>query len=178
MNRICWLVYFGSSIFLLASTPGWTSKPVPSPDGLFEAHSTPENLTPDIHGDFYGEKLYVRKCGSNENGVLLRENSRYMEIQWAPRSHLLGVEDHWDGHSCGVYVYAISTEIKSGHIQYKLVFQSPNNDYDRIWTIVGWDMRRRTIHLKCDRRYQPEGSGGYEFDRFFVIGTRALSEKS
>jgi len=177
MKLGCCLIYFAATTLVWAGTPGWTSKPIPSSDGHFEAHSTSEDLTPDAHGEYYGEKLYVRVRGSKENGVLLRENSRYMEIQWGPQSHLLGIEDHWDGHSCGVYVYAISTEVRSGHIQYKLVFESPHNEYDRIWIIEGWDMPHHTIRLKCEGRYQPEGRGGYEFEKSFPIGTRALSEK-
>ena len=181
MKRFVGLIYLATVAcgLAVAKNTDSVSIPIVSHDGLYETYSTPEGVMKDVNGNpyYYGEKVYVRRHGSNEKGLLLRENDRWMNIQWAPHSHLLGIGDNWDTHSSNVYVYSISLEAKSQHPQYKLVFQSPHNAYDVQWSMGGWDMRHRTIRLHCWGRYQPEGSGGYEFDRSFPIGTRALREK-
>jgi len=181
MKRFLCLIQFATVACGLADAKDAypVSIPVASPDGLYESYSKPEGVMKDVNGNpyYFGEKVYVRHRGSNEIGLLLRENDRWMDVHWAPHSHLLGIGDNWDTHSSNVYVYSISLEAKSQHLQYMLVFQSPHNAYDVQWSIDGWNMPHRKIRLHCWGRYQPEGSGGYEFDRSFVIGTRALSEK-
>ncbi len=167
-----------------------TGKPLLSSDRIFEEISTPESSTLDVNGKpyYYGERVFVRRAGSNEPGVLLRENDRWMVLKWEPHSHLIAVEDNWDGHSSGVYVYAISLEAKSQRIQYRLVFKSPGNTYGVRWTFEGWGSHPRTLHLSCsvdrnDLDYFskisefPRNIDAYPLRRTFTIGTRALVEK-
>ena len=123
-------------------------KPIVSSDSVFETHSTSEGTVSDINGNpvNFGEILYVRAHGTGEMGLPLHHTNRYLKVEWGPHSHLLAVEDHNDGHASEIYVYEISLE--KGNIQAKLVYHSPDNDYDVHWTIEGWDIVHRTILLQ------------------------------
>jgi hypothetical protein len=160
--------------------------PLLSPDGTLEVYKLPEGTSKDVNGNDlpYGTKLFVRRRGSSRPGILLLENARWMAAQWAPRSNLLGVENHWDGHASQVYVYELSVKGGSQPVEPKLVFRSPDNGYDVKWFIEGWDVSHRIIRLRKDAYVHPkDGSGQEDFSEnrgstslhhSFVIGTKPL----
>jgi hypothetical protein len=128
------------------------STPQHSSDGLFEVYQMPGGVGKDVRGKpyFAGTRLFLRGAGSRAQGALLRENDRWMDQQWCPGEHLLGIEDHWDGHQSDVYIYEMELS-PDRTIHYRLVFKSPWNDYDRSWSIEGWEPKSRAIRLKLDQ---------------------------
>ena len=102
-----------------------------------------------------------------------------MAAQWAPHSHLLGVEDHVDGHISTVCVFEISGVQDSPLPDCRLVFESPDSAYDVQWFIQGWDASRRIIHLRRDEIVHAQ-NGKQSFistKKSFVMGTAALKAR-
>ncbi|MCE0497034.1 MAG: hypothetical protein LV481_03700 [Methylacidiphilales bacterium] len=188
MNPPCffWFIWFGiiSSLTATVDDSFPIGDPIPSSDLLFEVYSSPEGQAKDVHGQpyYYGEQIFVRLHGTKEKGVLLRQNSRWFDIKWAPHSHLLGLEDHWDGHSSRVYVYDICNGPGHPHFQARLVFISPNNDYDRQWFMEGWEPAQRKIRLRLEQRGNDAILGHEAWPSFlvahrtFVIGTETVHD--
>ena len=157
-----------------------------SPDETLVAYTTPQGIATDVNGKEYGygTKLYVRLTGNAKDGVLLLNNDRWMAAQWGPHSHLLGIEDHSDGHISEVYVYEIEAHGIGSSPVCKLVFRAPENGYDVKWFIEGWGMPHRTIRLRKEWiRHPVDSAGKIDFSlnlgtkteaRSFVIGTKPL----
>jgi hypothetical protein len=132
---------------------GAVDQPVPSPNGLFEVYRLPEGTDKDVNGKIYGygTKLFVRLGHSQSQGILLRENTRWMAAQWSPDSNLIGVEDHWDGHASQIYVYKVTASAdRKATVQQ--VFHTPENAYDLQWYIEGWGPSKNLLHLRRDQR--------------------------
>jgi hypothetical protein len=159
---------------------------LPSPDGTVIAFKSPQGYATDVHGQkyAYGTKLYVRNAGGSKDGELLLTNDRWMAAQWGPHSHLLGIEDHSDGHVSEVYVYEVTASRTASPPVCKLVFHSPENRYDVKWLIEGWDIPRRTIRLRKEwLRHPVDSSGQTDFShnlgskteiRPFTISTKSI----
>jgi hypothetical protein len=128
--------------------------PLFSPNGLFEVYWAPEGKAKDVNGNLYdyGTKLFLRRIGGRGQGVLLRENARWMAARWFPNSTLLGVEDHWDGHVSDVYVYEVTISADHQNVIEKQVFRSPESGYDLRWFIETWIPSKHTICLRREQR--------------------------
>jgi hypothetical protein len=129
----------------------WQS--VQSPNGLFEVYRLPDYMAEDVNGkvDGYGTKLFLRKRGDHGQGILLRENGRWMAAQWSPDSRLLGVEDHWDGHASEIYAYKVTLST-DGKTSSHLIFHTPENAYDLKWFIEGWGPGKSLLRLRREQR--------------------------
>jgi hypothetical protein len=154
--------------------------PLLSPDGTLEVYELPEGMNKDVNGHDvpYGTKLFIRRHGLNSPGILLLENARWMAAQWAPHSHLLGVENHTDSHASQVDVYEPRVQDGSQSLECKLVFRSPDNGYDIMWFIESWDVTHRIIHLGKDEivlsKDFSHNLGFTSTHHTFVIGTKPL----
>jgi len=180
------LVLISCGVWLIA--PLWAADQLPEgdavrlPNKLVEFYSTPQGSGLDVHGKIFyaGERLYLRPAGSKCQGVLLRDNDRWLDVHWSPEGNFLGVENNWDTHECDVYIYEISLSPDRKTVNCKLVFFSPWNDVDRQWSIQGWHAKQRVVRLKLEQRGN-DGIGGHEkwprwLERNFAfpLGTRAL----
>ncbi|MEI6073459.1 MAG: hypothetical protein WCS31_16860, partial [Verrucomicrobiae bacterium] len=87
------------SLSLVISASGYEH--LLSPDDRFEAYTTPHNL------DGTGMRLFLRVAGSKANGVLLRENDRWIRTNLSPDSRFLAVIDGSDGHVTDVFIYRV-----------------------------------------------------------------------
>jgi len=127
--------------------PVWES--VASPNGLFEIYRLPDNMAENVNGKVvgYGTKLFLRKRGDSGQGILLRENGRWMGALWSPDSGLFAIEDYWDSHSSRIFVFKVALSTK-GRVSSRLVFRSPENAYGLRWLIEGWEPGNDLLHLR------------------------------
>jgi hypothetical protein len=148
------ILFFAAPSLLVGKDLDAIDHPLLSPDGFLEVYWLPEGVSNDVNGKpyDYGTKLFLRPKGSRRDGILLRENSRWMAVQWSPNSTLLGVEDHWDGHASEVYVYEITLSPDRKMMIERQVFHSPENAYDLKWFIEGWNVPKRMILLRREQR--------------------------
>ena len=129
------------------------SDPLASPNGQLEVYRLPEGMDKDVNGNNYGygTKLFLRIHGDQNHEILLRENDRWMAVEWSPDSRLLAIEDHWDGHASEIYVYKVSISF-DGKLQQRLVFHTPENTYDLKWFIEGWGPNNGILRLRREQR--------------------------
>ena len=125
------------------SETAWADERIVSPDHQFEAYTTGN------HSDGTGMKLFVHRVGSDEAGVLLASNDRWLDAKWSPDSRFLAVGNHFDGHISDVYVFGVGSSTALPKPEVVLYAHSPNLDaYDVQWEVAGWSVRRRDILLK------------------------------
>ena len=111
-----------------------------SPDRTIECYST-------FGQDDSGTRLFIRRKGSKVQGKLLRENGRWMKVLWSPGSRFFAVEDHWDGHVCDVYVYAVT--LRGNNLSLQRVAHSPAlRTYNAYWEVKRWDMKHRHLIIQ------------------------------
>ena len=146
MRAICFAVFLCCGVL---SETAWAYERIVSPDHLFEAYTTSNNL------DGTGMKLFVRRYGGSEPGVLLASNDRWLDARWSPNSRFLAVSNHFDGHMNDVYVFGLGDPADSSTPKVALYAHSPNLDtYDVQWEVVGWRMRHREVLLKRPAKFQ------------------------
>lgn len=119
-----------------------------SPNGQFEAYTTPANQ------DGSGMKLYLRRANSRDPGVLLRQNNRWIDANWSPNSQFLAVIDHLDGHISDVYVFAVAAADATP----TLLYHTPDlRRYDVKWEVADWDVARGEIILRKEEKHESSG---------------------
>jgi hypothetical protein len=135
-----------------------------SPNGEFEAYTIAANE------DATGMKLFLRRVNSPDAGVLLRQNTRWIDAKWSPDSRLLAVVDHLDGHISDVYVFGV-TAADAGPT---LFYHTPDlHTYDVKWEVAGWDASRRQIVL--DKEVKQKTPGRITHEKIVArIGTEPL----
>jgi hypothetical protein len=135
-----------------------------SPDQKWEAYTTAAN------GDGTGMKLFLRPASSEDAGVLLRQNNRWIDAKWSPNSQFVAVIDHLDGYISDVYVFGVGD---AGAFP-ALLYHTPDlHRYDVKWEVTGWDVARREITL--DKAVKHEMPGRITHEKVTArIGTEPL----
>ena len=134
------------SLLLAAATNASAYKQFVSPDGKFEAYTTRKTE------DGTGVKLFLRRAKSQDSGILVFENMRWIDAKWSPNSRFLAVVDHNDGHIADVYVFGVRAA-DAAPPEITLYYHSPApNTYDVKWDVVGWDLDTRSIILDKEVR--------------------------
>ncbi len=152
------------------------SKPQRSSDGLFEVYQTPNSTQPDVNGHPFpfGTRLHLRAAGTQSADAIIRTNDRWMDQQWCPGTDLLAVQDCWDTHESDVYVYEVYLAADRRTVRYRLVFRSPWNTVDHLWSFEGWDPKRRTIRLRIEQWGNDDITGHEHWPKRTVIGHYAF----
>ena len=135
-----------------------------SPDGQFEAYTTPHSP------DGTGMRVILRMAGGKRAGVCLRENDRWIQTSWSPDSRYLAVIDGSDGHVTDVFIYRVirrsrTSNTKAHYLTFKslgevadsaftpgvlaqLWYHTPApSTYDVEWDVIGWDISRNIVFL-------------------------------
>jgi hypothetical protein len=109
-----------------------------SPNGALEAYTVAANE------DGTGMKILLRPVKSSDVGVLLRQNDRWIDVNWSPDSRFLAVIDHLDGHMSDVYVFGVT----SANASATLFYHTPElHKYGVKWEVAGWDAPQRQVIL-------------------------------
>jgi hypothetical protein len=135
-----------------------------SPNGEFDVYAVAASQ------DGTGMKLFLRRANSPDAGVLLMQNTRWIDAKWSPDSRLLAVVDHLDGHISDVYVFGV-TGADAGPT---LFYHTPDlHTYDVKWEVAGWDASRRQIVL--DKEVKQKTPGKITHEKIVArIGTEPL----
>ena len=124
-----------------------------SPDKKFEAYTT-QNAD-----DGTGMKLFLRRAGARDTGLLLWQNGRWVDAKWSPDSQFLAVIDHMDGHIADVYVFGVTAVDAGAPPTATLFYHTPNlRTYDVKWEIVGWHPNTREVILRQEVHDQNAGT--------------------
>ena len=135
-----------------------------SPNGEFEAYTIAANE------DGTGMKLFLRRANSPDAGVLLRQNTRWIDAKWSPDSRFLAVVDHLDGHISDVYVFGVGAADAAP----TLLYHTPDlHTFDVRWDVSGWHVLRREIVLDKQVKYKFPGKITHE-QIVARIGTKPL----
>jgi len=144
---------FSLVVFLIATGTAVAHERYVSPDGKFEAYTTPN------FSDGGGMKLFLRPVEWHIEGMLLAQNGRWIDAKWSPDSQFLAIINHPDGHIADVYVLGITT-IDGCSPTVALLYHTPNVlTYDVHWDVVGWRTENREVVLKQEVRDQNAGTG-------------------
>ena len=162
MRAVCLVIMFA------AAAHAGSCEHLVSPNGKFEAYTT-ANLP-----DGTGMRLFLRRARSRDAGILLWQNSRWIDAKWSPDSRLLALTDHPDGHVSDVYVFGVTAADAAAPPAVTLYYHTPDPfTYDVKWGLVRWHLENREIVLRQEVRDQD----AHTFATHTVtakIGTKAL----
>jgi hypothetical protein len=154
-------------VSLLFATAAFGYERFVAPNRKFEAYTTAHFV------DGTGMKLFLRPAGSRDTGVLLWQNSRWIDAKWSPDSRFLAVIDHNDGHIADVYVFGVRAS-DAAQPQITLYYHTPNpGTYDVQWDVAGWRLKSRSVVLTKEVRDQEkearERTRGFAITRTRVV---------